>query len=174
MAYGIQMIGAVFLLGFVLYCSISQRKRNSKLPPRPPGLPLVGNIPQFATAAKKSEIHLQLGEWARGYGDIFRVKLGPVELYYLNTAAAVKVRQNSILSHSSMTDASKQELFDRNSAATAERPRLIVSNELLCNMWNVLLLNASTPRWKVSMLPDICDIIVTISSSINVRSFIQR
>jgi hypothetical protein len=91
MTYKVQILGAIFLIGLVLYRSISQRKKNSKLPPRPPGLPMIGNIPQFAAAAKKSEIHLQLEDWAREYGDIFRVKLGPVELYYINTAAAVKV-----------------------------------------------------------------------------------
>ena len=60
-----------------------------------------------------------------------QVKLGPVTEVYLNSDEAVKI------------------LFDRASAATFERPRWIVSNELLCNNWNPLLLNASDPRWKV-------------------------
>lgn len=43
-----------------------------------------------------------------------------------------------------------QALFDKSSAQTSERPRWIVSNEQLCNKWNVLLLPASDARWKVS------------------------
>lgn len=43
-----------------------------------------------------------------------------------------------------------QALFDKSSAQTSERPRWIVSNEQLCNRWNVLLLPASDARWKVS------------------------
>ncbi|KAL2283456.1 hypothetical protein FJTKL_09802 [Diaporthe vaccinii] len=51
--------------------------------------------------------------------------------YYLNSDQAVKA------------------LFDKSSAETSERPRWIVSNEQLCNKWNVLLLPASDARWKL-------------------------
>lgn len=44
-----------------------------------------------------------------------------------------------------------KEIFERNQAYTAERPRWIVSNEQICNKLNVLLLNGSSPRWKVSI-----------------------
>ncbi|KAB8261640.1 cytochrome P450 [Aspergillus pseudonomiae] len=41
------------------------------------------------------------------------------------------------------------EIMDRSSAISSERPRWIVSNELICNRLNVLLLHGSDPRWKV-------------------------
>ncbi|KAL2794585.1 cytochrome P450 [Aspergillus keveii] len=40
------------------------------------------------------------------------------------------------------------EIMDRSSAISSERPRWIVSNELICNQLNVLLLHGSDPRWK--------------------------
>ncbi|KAL4768022.1 cytochrome P450 [Aspergillus nidulans var. acristatus] len=40
------------------------------------------------------------------------------------------------------------EIMDRSSAVSSERPRWIVSNELICNRLNVLLLHGSDPRWK--------------------------
>ncbi|KAH8742573.1 cytochrome P450, partial [Diaporthe sp. PMI_573] len=44
-------------------------------------------------------------------------------------------------------------LFDKSSAQTSERPRWIVSNEQLCNKWNVLLLPASDASWKLQRRP---------------------
>ncbi|KNG87439.1 hypothetical protein ANOM_004280 [Aspergillus nomiae NRRL 13137] len=41
-----------------------------------------------------------------------------------------------------------QEIMDRSSAISSERPRWIVGNELICNWLNVLLLHGSDPRWK--------------------------
>ncbi|KAL2847078.1 cytochrome P450 [Aspergillus pseudodeflectus] len=40
------------------------------------------------------------------------------------------------------------EIMDRSSAISSERPRWIVSNELICNQLNVLLLHGSDLRWK--------------------------
>ncbi|KAL3484193.1 cytochrome P450 [Aspergillus germanicus] len=40
------------------------------------------------------------------------------------------------------------DIMDRSSAISSERPRWIVSNELICNQLNVLLLHGSDPRWK--------------------------
>jgi hypothetical protein len=41
--------------------------------------------------------------------------------------------------------------MDRSSAISSERPRWIVSNELICNQLNVLLLHGIDPRWKVGL-----------------------
>ena len=43
----------------------------------------------------------------------------------------------------------EQAIFDKSSAFTSERPRWIVSNELMTGKWNVLLLSVSDKRWKV-------------------------
>jgi hypothetical protein len=103
------------------------------LPPKPKGPPIIGNTIEFVSAAKGNTIHLLLQKWAKEYGEVIRVQIGSVTEYYINSDRAVKA------------------LMDKASAQTSQRPRWIVSNELLCNQWNVLLLNASDPRWKVSV-----------------------
>ncbi|KAH8812203.1 cytochrome P450 [Xylogone sp. PMI_703] len=67
-------------------------------------------------------------KWACQYGEIFRVRLGPITEYFITSDYA--------------------ELFDRASAYTSERPRWIVSNEQICHKLNLLFLNASDPRWR--------------------------
>src|SRR3989338_1146789 len=42
--------------------------------PGPKGYPLVGNIPILDLP----NLHLQIEDWAREYGDVFRLRLGPV------------------------------------------------------------------------------------------------
>lgn len=103
---------------------------NLALAPQPSGLPLLGNLPEFIAAASRKELHLLVEEWHRTYGDVIRVKLGPVTLHFIGSDVAVK------------------QIFDKNSAYTAERPRWIYSNETHCNKMNVLLLDASDSRWK--------------------------
>ncbi|KAI5212373.1 cytochrome P450 [Aureobasidium subglaciale] len=110
------------------------RYRNERdllpLPPQPPGSFFVGNMTEVIAASKIGQQHLLFERWAREHGEIYRVRVGPFTEYFINSDAAVK------------------EIFDKASAQTAERPRWIVSNEQICNQLNVLLLNASDPRWK--------------------------
>ncbi|KAH7392848.1 cytochrome P450 [Pyrenochaeta sp. MPI-SDFR-AT-0127] len=81
-------------------------------------------------ATRKGQQHLLFAKWARAYGEIVRVQVGPFTEYFINSDPAVK------------------EIFDKQSSATSERPRWIVSNEQICDQKNVLLLPASHPRWK--------------------------
>lgn len=148
---------SLLLSGLCVYAAIShvRNRRKLPLPPKPRGLPVLGNTIDFVRAAKKNEIHLLLQKWAEQYGEIMRVQVGPMTSYYLNSDQAVKVsaRRHFVVSvEDRQTDALsyRQALFDKSSAQTSERPRWIVSNEQLCNKWNVLLLPASDARWKVS------------------------
>ena len=70
------------------------------------------------------------GQYTRDFGEIVRVQVGPFTQYFINSDEAVKVT------------------FDKASAASSEHTRWIVSNEQICDQKNVLLLNASHPRWK--------------------------
>lgn len=126
------LVGTIFVSYFVFsYVSRKWRSRSSlPLPPKPPGVPIVGNLPDILKATSKHAQHLLFFDWAKKYGEVFRVQAGPVEEYFINSDKAVK------------------ELFDKQSATTSERPRWIVSNEQICNQWNVLLINASSPTWK--------------------------
>ena len=62
------ILGLVFLL--VKFVGFS--KQASKTIPGPPALPLVGNLLQF----KSPSI---LKTWARQYGEIYQVRLGPAQ-----------------------------------------------------------------------------------------------
>jgi hypothetical protein len=46
------------------------------LPPKPKGLPIIGNTIEFVLAAKGNTMHLLLQKWAKEYGEVIRVKLG--------------------------------------------------------------------------------------------------
>lgn len=132
MAYQTISVAILLIVALAGYAFWSRMQNSSKLPlpPQPPGIPLLGNLPEFLKALAANKPHILLAKWAQEYGEIIRVQVGPVTEYYLNSDRAVKV------------------LFDQKSAQTAERPRWIVSNELLCNKWNPLLLDASEQRWK--------------------------
>ncbi|KAL4733871.1 cytochrome P450 [Aspergillus similis] len=104
--------------------------RRLPLPPQPKGDIILGNLSEVIAASKESMQHLLMHRWAHEHGEVFRVRLGPVTEYFLNSDRAVK------------------EIMDRSSAISSERPRWIVSNELICNQLNVLLLHGSDPRWK--------------------------
>ena len=120
---------AITLIGFGLWRQY-RTTSHVNLAPQPPGLPLLGNLPEFIKAASRKELHLLIEKWHRTYGDLIRVKLGPVTLHFVGSDVAVK------------------QIFDKNSAFTAERPRWIYSNETHCGSMNVLLLDASHSRWK--------------------------
>ncbi|KAJ5532238.1 cytochrome P450 [Penicillium frequentans] len=125
------VLSITVLLTYKVWHNYVQRGKLP-LPPCPPGIPILGNLIEFVKDAKKASQHLLLQRWAEEYGDIIGVKIGPMTEYYLSSDQAVK------------------EIFDRASAATAERPRWLVSNEQICNKMNVLLLNAkSTPDYTL-------------------------
>ncbi|KAJ7763169.1 cytochrome P450 [Mycena maculata] len=74
--------------------------RDAGFPPGPPTLPIVGNLYMFP----KEFAHYKFTEWARQYGGIYSLKLGPGTAIVLTDAAAVK------------------ELMDKRSATTSDRP----------------------------------------------------
>lgn len=80
-------------LGLCIYAAVSyvHNRRKLPLPPKPRGLPVLGNTIDFVRAAKKNEIHLLLQKWAEQYGEVMRVQVGPMTSYYLNSDRAVKV-----------------------------------------------------------------------------------
>ncbi|KAJ7595473.1 cytochrome P450, partial [Mycena floridula] len=75
-------------------------KREKDLPPGPPTVPVLGNLHIFPTEFT----HYKLTEWARQYGDLYSLKLGPGTAIVISSASVVK------------------ELMDKRSASTADRP----------------------------------------------------
>ncbi|KAJ7445976.1 cytochrome P450 [Mycena galericulata] len=80
--------------------------REKGLPPGPPTLPILGNLHIFP----KEFAHYKFTEWAREYGGIYSLKIGPGTAVVLTDAAAVK------------------ELMDKRSATTSDRPSIHVGD----------------------------------------------
>lgn len=79
-----------------LYVAALWQKRSSgskflPLPPQPRGNLILGNLPTVIKASTETIQHLLMQEWAQSHGEIFRVRLGPVTEYFLNSDHAVKV-----------------------------------------------------------------------------------
>ena len=82
------------ILGFFLYqvyLATTSIKGQLPLPPTVPGFPVIGSLIEIAKASIKGQQHLLITTWARQYGDIFSVKVGPFVEYFLNSDVAVKV-----------------------------------------------------------------------------------
>lgn len=84
------LLGLFFALVFLVHRYL-QKRNKLPLPPKPPGWPIIGNTIEFINAAKDGAMHLLLAKWAREYGEIIRVQVGPVTNFYLNSDHAVKV-----------------------------------------------------------------------------------
>ncbi|KAF4341198.1 cytochrome P450 monooxygenase [Fusarium beomiforme] len=101
------------------------------LPPSPPGGNIIaGHLATVLKAAKEHRQHLLFGKWAEQYGEVYFVRLGTFQEYFINSDQAVKA------------------IFDKAATQASERPRWIVSNEHICNRLNPLLLSASEKAWK--------------------------
>ena len=84
---------AVFIaFAFLFYKMITNAVGNKKqlpLPPAPAGYPFIGNLIDMAKAGPQT--HLQLFKWAQQHGEVFRIQVGPITEYFLNSDAIVKV-----------------------------------------------------------------------------------
>ncbi|KII84423.1 hypothetical protein PLICRDRAFT_671374 [Plicaturopsis crispa FD-325 SS-3] len=107
------MIGTV-LIGFAfvaLWLAIRMARigrREKGIPPGPPTLPVLGNLHMFP----KEHAHLRLSEWAKVYGDIYSLKLGPGTAIIVSSAAAVK------------------NLLDKHSGTTSDRPASHMADDI--------------------------------------------
>lgn len=88
---GALLLALLAILSYFLYQWRTSGKDKVPLPPMPPGVPILGNLPEFIKAAAKGEMHLLLQKWAEEYGEILRLNLGPVTAYYVSSDIAVKV-----------------------------------------------------------------------------------
>ncbi|KZT58465.1 cytochrome P450 [Calocera cornea HHB12733] len=80
-----------------------QRKRSSRLPPGPPGLPLVGNALQLPFQF----LWYRLDEWSKQYGSMYTIWLLGYPFIVLNSVDAAS------------------DVLDRLSAVTSDRPRFL-------------------------------------------------
>ncbi|KAJ6568936.1 cytochrome P450 [Mycena capillaripes] len=99
--------------------------REDGLPPGPPTIPILGNLHIFPTEFA----HYKFTEWAREYGGIYSLKVGPSTAIVLTDAVAVK------------------ELLDRRSATTADRPSLHIPYVVTGGL-HMVFAQGTSSTWK--------------------------
>ncbi|KAF7333382.1 putative cytochrome P450 [Mycena venus] len=118
----------VLLIFLLVLCVVALLRkvgsRESGLPPGPPTVPVLGNAHIFPTEFA----HYKFTEWARKYGGIFSLKVGPSTVVVLTDVAAVK------------------ELLEKRSASTSDRPPMHLADLMTGGLHMVLARSTST--WK--------------------------
>ncbi|QGA18020.1 hypothetical protein EYB26_005698 [Talaromyces marneffei] len=93
----------------LLYLLLSIGKRDSRLPPGPPTLPIIGNIHLIP----KAQPFLKFTELSKIYGGLFTLKVGPRTLAFITDRKIAR------------------EIFDKKSSISSNRPPMYVANELI-------------------------------------------
>nr|BAK09482.1 cytochrome P450 [Postia placenta] len=104
---------------------ITRRHTNQTLPPSPPPLPLLGNLHIFPT----KDVHYQFTKWARQYGEIYTLYLGPTTAIVLTSPLAI------------------QQILEKNSALTSDRPDNYIARLVTGDDHNLVLAHY-TDTWR--------------------------
>ncbi|PLB47299.1 putative cytochrome P450 [Aspergillus steynii IBT 23096] len=114
-----------FALFSVLFLVLRIGKRDTRLPPGPPTLPVLGNLHQIPRKGS----YLKFTEWAKQYGGLYSLKLG--------TATAVVITDRRII----------KELVDKRSAKYSNRPVSYVSHDLMTSGDHLLVMQYGQ-QWR--------------------------
>lgn len=105
------------LVFFLVYALLFIGRREKNLPPGPPTVPILGNLHQIPTKGS----YLTFTAWAKKYGGIFSLKLGPGTAIVLTDRRYVK------------------QLIDKKSSIYSDRPHSYVSHNLITGGDHVLI-----------------------------------
>lgn len=108
---------AAALVCFVLYALLFIGRREKDLPPGPPTIPILGNLHQIPTKGS----YFKFTEWAKQYGGIFSLKLGPGTAIVLTDRNLVK------------------QLVDKKGSIYSNRPHSYVSHNLITGGDHILV-----------------------------------
>jgi cytochrome P450 len=134
--------GVVLLVAFAVYVA-TRDPRRKHLPPGPRGLPIIGNTHQLPQTDEVSQVIIN---WARQYGEIFRIRLGMTDYIYLNTPEAVK------------------ELLDKKSNIYSSRHQMPMALDTVSD-GNRMLFMGYTKQWRE--LRKIMHSILTLTQAVN-------
>ncbi|KAF2634232.1 cytochrome P450 [Massarina eburnea CBS 473.64] len=112
------------LAWLLLLLPVGRRAKN--LPPGPPTLPIIGNLHQIP----KTGAHYKFTEWARTYGGIFSLKLGPSTAVVITDRRLVK------------------QLLDKKGNIYSNRPQMHVANDLITGGDHLLTMQYG-PKWRL-------------------------
>jgi cytochrome P450 len=79
------LIGGGLLLALAIYRILLIGRRDPRMPPGPPTIPILGNLHQIPS----SGLFKQFREWAKEYGSIYSLKLGPSNVVVLCDRKAI-------------------------------------------------------------------------------------
>ncbi|EKG10438.1 Cytochrome P450 [Macrophomina phaseolina MS6] len=122
----ITTIFLVLAASAVLLLLVPVGRRAKGLPPGPPTRPLIGNLHQLP----KTGAHYKFTEWARTYGGIFSLKLGP--------ATAVVITDRRLV----------KQLLDKKGNVYSNRPQSYVANELITGGDHLLVMQYGA-KWRL-------------------------
>lgn len=111
----------IALVGIILYGVLFVGRRDRRLPPGPPTLPIIGNLHQIPTKGS----YFAFTKWAKEYGGIFSLKLGPGTAVVLTDRRLVK------------------QLIDKRSNIYSNRPHSYVSHNLITGGDHILIAHYS-------------------------------
>lgn len=111
---------------FSLVLISRQDRRRRKLPPGPPGLPIVGNLFDFADS---EAVRGKVIDWHKQYGDVFYTKLGGTDYIWLSSPKAVK------------------DLMDKKSNIYSSRPALPLAQDVASAGRRQLFMSYG-PQWR--------------------------
>ncbi|KAK5189962.1 hypothetical protein LTR47_005961 [Exophiala xenobiotica] len=75
----------IVLIALAVYRLLQVGKRDPRMPPGPPTIPILGNAHQIP----RTGLYKQFREWAREYGPVFSLKLGPSNVVVLCDRKAI-------------------------------------------------------------------------------------
>ncbi|KAK4944566.1 hypothetical protein LTR10_016000 [Elasticomyces elasticus] len=114
------------VVGLLIYALAFVGRRGRNFPDGPPTLPILGNLHQLPT----HKPYLQFTEWARKYGGMYSLKLGPGTVVVLTDRRIIK------------------QLMDKNASVSSNRPVSLVTQDLITQGDHMLMMD-NTPRWRI-------------------------
>ncbi|KAJ5569117.1 cytochrome P450 [Penicillium hetheringtonii] len=109
----------------VLILALRTDRRDRRLPPGPPTLPVLGDLHQIP----RKRSYLKFTEWAKQYGGLYSLKMG--------TGTAVVITNRRII----------KELVDKRSAKYSNRPASYVSHDLMTSGDHLLVMQYGQ-QWR--------------------------
>lgn len=114
------VLGSLVLVLYLVYRILQIGKRDPRLPPGPPTIPILGNIHQipiersylqYVSFLVRSDIRFT--KWARQYGGVMSLKVGSGTIIVLTDGKAVK------------------QILDKQSAVSSSRPPFHVGHDVI-------------------------------------------
>lgn len=128
--YGILLAALVSVFVFI-QTTTSGLRRGKNLPPGPRRIPILGNLLQVPVLRPYPKFR----EWAKEYGSVFSLKLGPQNIIVLNSAKAAN------------------DLLNTRSKIYSSRAPPHVAHDIMSDGQRLVFLPYDT-EWKVSVQSD--------------------